>query len=73
MDRVDRRKKNDENRQQGSGSGMHAEHPQLPPTSEGHRDTSTESPRQRAMDIPFHVAANEVEAVMNQQGQFVGN
>jgi hypothetical protein len=31
-----------------------------------------ESSRQRAVDIPF-LAANEVEAVMNQKAKLVGN
>jgi hypothetical protein len=73
MDRIYRRKKDNEDCQQGSGSGMHTKHPQLPEVSERHRGTLTESSRQRAMDIPFRLTANEVETVMNQQAQFVGN
>jgi hypothetical protein len=73
MDRVYWRKKNNEDRQQGSGSGMHTEGPQLPETPKRHCDSSTEGSRHRTLDIPFHVAAKEVEVVMNQQAQFVGN
>jgi hypothetical protein len=52
---------------------MHTEHPQLPETPESHCDTSTGRSRQRALGIPFQVAAKEVEAVMNQQAKLVGN
>ena len=48
-------------------------HPQLSPTSERYRETLTDSSRQRAMDIPFQVAANEIKAVMKWQVLFVGN
>jgi hypothetical protein len=60
-------------RQQGSGSGMHTEGPQLPEAPKRHCDSSTEGSRHRTLDIPFRVGAKEVEAVMNQQAQFVGN
>jgi hypothetical protein len=73
MDGINRREKNHEDRQQGSGPGMPAAYPQLPPTSWEHRDTSTEGSRQRALDIPLHAASNQTEAGMNQQADLVGN
>jgi hypothetical protein len=66
-------KKNNQDRQQANGSGMHTEHPQLPETPERHCNTSTGGSSQHAVDIPFHVAVKELEAVMNQQAQLVGN
>jgi hypothetical protein len=73
MDWVYRRKKDDEDHQQGNCSGMHTAHPQLPEISERPSDASAESSRRGALDIPFPIAAKEVEAVVNPQARFVGN
>jgi len=73
MDRDYRRKEDDQDHQQGNGSGMHTAHPELPKVSERPGDTSAKSSRRGAMDIPAPIAAKEVEAVMNPQAQFVGN
>jgi hypothetical protein len=71
VDGVYRRKKNNEDRQQGRGPGMPSEDPQLPQTAERPSVTSAKSSHRGTVDIPFHVAT-EIEAVVNQQAKTCG-
>ncbi len=65
MDWDYRREKDHKDHQQGSGPGVPATHPQLPPASEGYRDPLTDGSRRRTVDIPFQVVAKQVKAAMS--------